>query len=437
MIPQPDYLRQQAATQRQIDDDFAYALSLDSRDPDEILRQRTQFMDQASGVQQSTRPRRRTRRRGQTSQVAVIEAQRRGQTSQTQVNEAQRRDREQFVGLLDELPNEAILDTVLPTPGKPPQSIFDPVERKVGPCPICGENEPLLQSCDCHSACGLCMIQWIEAQLPGKFIKCYHGDCATEISSERVFDIMPTCYNSLIEDFYDRRDNKLVAAPGKCPRCRTHVEKEGDGCNHMTCPCGTQFCYECGDYWKCLCKPRVRVPQALIYNLPEVLVHTRNASYLTRIMRRIAMLSEEPAASIITILGAYYQLLWAYSILMAISGIKVETTIIITLFYIASASIVIYGSMYMSVESAIAIIIGAANVFVQLSTFPTIDYSWIYLVAMQIPFVITLTINERRAIIPVCMIVLTVAFHLGYVWSAYFGMCGYTGLAVAEMIYRR
>ena len=56
---------------------------------------------------------------------------------------------------------------------------------------------------------------------------------------------------------------------------------------------------------------------------------------------------------------------------------------------------------------------------------------------MQIPFVITLTINERRAIIPVCMIVLTVAFHLGYVWSAYFGMCGYTGLAVAEMIYRR
>lgn len=30
-----------------------------------------------------------------------------------------------------------------------------------------------------------------------------------------------------------------------CPKCNTHI-KLSSGCNHIECPCGTHFCYECG-----------------------------------------------------------------------------------------------------------------------------------------------------------------------------------------------
>jgi E3 ubiquitin-protein ligase RNF144 len=33
-----------------------------------------------------------------------------------------------------------------------------------------------------------------------------------------------------------------------CPHCRNLMEKI-DGCLHMTCRCGTQSCYNCGQRW--------------------------------------------------------------------------------------------------------------------------------------------------------------------------------------------
>ncbi|KAL5542619.1 hypothetical protein UlMin_010329 [Ulmus minor] len=33
-----------------------------------------------------------------------------------------------------------------------------------------------------------------------------------------------------------------------CPGCKFHVEKI-DGCKHISCRCGFQFCYECGSEW--------------------------------------------------------------------------------------------------------------------------------------------------------------------------------------------
>lgn len=40
----------------------------------------------------------------------------------------------------------------------------------------------------------------------------------------------------------------------KCSRCSRMVEREY-GCNHMTCRCGNEFCYECGGPWmNCHCR---------------------------------------------------------------------------------------------------------------------------------------------------------------------------------------
>ncbi|KAI9065614.1 hypothetical protein FKP32DRAFT_1647261 [Trametes sanguinea] len=39
----------------------------------------------------------------------------------------------------------------------------------------------------------------------------------------------------------------------RCPRCTELVERKG-GCPHMTCRCGAEFCYVCGElYDKCTC----------------------------------------------------------------------------------------------------------------------------------------------------------------------------------------
>lgn len=396
--------QRQTATQRQIDDDYALAMSLDDRNSDVIFSQ----LDQ------------------QPSQLST----------------ARQRDRDQFVGLLDELPNDAILDTVLPTPRAP--SIFDPTLRKEGVCPICSENGPLVQSCANHSVCTQCMIPWIKAQLPGKFIKCYHDGCEAEISSDKVFDIMPTSYNSSIEDFYNRRGIKLIAAPGKCPRCRIHVEK-GDGCNHITCPCGTQFCYACGDYWKCSCESS-RTPQLVQRahqlqdqqwrRVTEARLLDQDTDLISR-MWRLNRLTDRRVVSIFTTLSAQYQVSWTIAIIMVLfSKMSIETAIIIILWYMADALIMVWSSTmnYTTVESAIIMTIGLTNVLVTVATHPIIDWSWFWLVAMQVPFVIVLTVDEKRAIIPVCMIVSSVAFYSGYVWSAYFGMCAYTVLSVAERI---
>ena len=39
-----------------------------------------------------------------------------------------------------------------------------------------------------------------------------------------------------------------VAAQKRCPACQAPIQKNG-GCNHMSCPCGHEFCWLCmGEY---------------------------------------------------------------------------------------------------------------------------------------------------------------------------------------------
>jgi ariadne-1 len=39
-----------------------------------------------------------------------------------------------------------------------------------------------------------------------------------------------------------------VTTTRPCPACNARIEKNG-GCNHMTCRCGNQFCWVCGQPW--------------------------------------------------------------------------------------------------------------------------------------------------------------------------------------------
>ncbi|GFZ17290.1 RING/U-box superfamily protein [Actinidia rufa] len=60
-------------------------------------------------------------------------------------------------------------------------------------------------------------------------------------------------FGSLGEDERGREDllvRELARSQSwrKCPHCKFYVEKT-EGCLHMTCRCGFQFCYACGATW--------------------------------------------------------------------------------------------------------------------------------------------------------------------------------------------
>ncbi|KAL3512022.1 hypothetical protein ACH5RR_024739 [Cinchona calisaya] len=60
-------------------------------------------------------------------------------------------------------------------------------------------------------------------------------------------------FQRLNEDEKSREDlmlRELAKAKSwnRCPRCKYYVEKT-QGCIHMTCRCGFQFCYACGETW--------------------------------------------------------------------------------------------------------------------------------------------------------------------------------------------
>lgn len=60
-------------------------------------------------------------------------------------------------------------------------------------------------------------------------------------------------FQRLNEDEREREDlllRELVKEKSwnRCPSCKYYVEKT-EGCLHMTCRCGSQFCYACGETW--------------------------------------------------------------------------------------------------------------------------------------------------------------------------------------------
>ncbi|PIA50519.1 hypothetical protein AQUCO_01300927v1 [Aquilegia coerulea] len=94
------------------------------------------------------------------------------------------------------------------------------------------EGEEIVRQSECPTCrrlfCAQCRVPW-------------HGD----ISCENFQNL---------NEYEKGRDDIMVMELAKqnkwsrCPNCKFYVEKK-DGCLHITCRCGFQFCYSCGATW--------------------------------------------------------------------------------------------------------------------------------------------------------------------------------------------
>eukprot|EP00816_Leptocylindrus_hargravesii_P005056 CAMPEP_0196808360 /NCGR_PEP_ID=MMETSP1362-20130617/8339_1 /TAXON_ID=163516 /ORGANISM="Leptocylindrus danicus, Strain CCMP1856" /LENGTH=225 /DNA_ID=CAMNT_0042182659 /DNA_START=609 /DNA_END=1286 /DNA_ORIENTATION=+ len=101
---------------------------------------------------------------------------------------------------------------------------------------ILGPGEDRRMSCDkCHAAfCGLCQRPW-------DLLHNYKSHSGRSCASYAKL-----CRQSGIDGEYTAAAFS-VGARG-CPGCTMRVQRS-DGCNHMTCVCGTEWCYVCGARW--------------------------------------------------------------------------------------------------------------------------------------------------------------------------------------------
>lgn len=102
----------------------------------------------------------------------------------------------------------------------------------------------------------------------GKFIQCTECDTRTcteckQNSVEHIGANSTDCKE--VQDLMTQEDQKLARSKRwrQCPGCRNLVERI-DGCSHMSCECGIDFCYDCGsrrDAFTTACSCRSRANQ--------------------------------------------------------------------------------------------------------------------------------------------------------------------------------
>lgn len=120
-----------------------------------------------------------------------------------------------------------------------------------------------------HAYCRSCMSKWTETAINDQRvrIKCPAEACpyslydqdVQELVSREVFerhkehknaDYLKHLKESVQEDTALKAWLQTNARP--CPACHVIVSRS-EGCNHMTCVCGTRFCYQCG-FQSCKCR---------------------------------------------------------------------------------------------------------------------------------------------------------------------------------------
>ena len=100
--------------------------------------------------------------------------------------------------------------------------------------------------------CGLCRNPWVYGVADHSYRAC------------RSFLRLPQ-----VQAEESREDRFALAAFGRrCPGC-TRLTERISGCNHISCPCGTEWCYACGKRWNpthyhCADPATTHAPQCII-----------------------------------------------------------------------------------------------------------------------------------------------------------------------------
>jgi len=153
-------------------------------------------------------------------------------------------------------------------PATPPNHEAPPASSSTASiplCPICYEEDAavILSACQ-HRSCGACLVRWTEKEessgrdtgptCPFCRMAIHEGDILRVVG--RPFcPRMEAAVGEATED--DEIDDLTLHWISQntmpCPFCQNRVEKS-DGCDHMECLCGYQFCYRCGGaYGRCRC----------------------------------------------------------------------------------------------------------------------------------------------------------------------------------------
>lgn len=76
------------------------------------------------------------------------------------------------------------------------------------------------------------------------FVWCRHCNRLEEVGPHECSNGEPDVsnYKCSLDQVWDVNDRYV-----DCPGCNMSVQKDGDACNHMTCACGYEFCWNCGD----------------------------------------------------------------------------------------------------------------------------------------------------------------------------------------------
>ena len=83
---------------------------------------------------------------------------------------------------------------------------------------------------------------------PDYFITCPNCQEMTCMKCKTCHKPRDPCDFSVMEDTLDPETRATLRKITPCPRCGIRTEKSS-GCDHMTCPCGAEYCYGCGEDW--------------------------------------------------------------------------------------------------------------------------------------------------------------------------------------------
>jgi hypothetical protein len=155
------------------------------------------------------------------------------------------------------------------------------MQHQNGNCAMCSEDDQDLLQLHCgHRFCKTCLTRYVGVQYTDRGPQfdrtpCPHVGppqpgapaglpCRQHLTRNEIKEITDNDFEKLkrfdgiIGDRLKTPEGRADAAilrdiqlrgGMQCPRCRAGVIKRDIACDHITCACGNQFCYRCGNNW--------------------------------------------------------------------------------------------------------------------------------------------------------------------------------------------